>query len=253
MTKRLADTEIWEKNWFLDLNDKQKLLIKFLFDKCDCAGFYPICWKIIKMSFSSEITKADFEGLKQVRFVNEDTVFIEDFIYFQYGIKNHKDLNPNNNVHKGIINRLKKYNCYQVEKVIVVNVNEPINQVEIIQPKKTDPFFDPLIDEAFKTYEDNCPNLPKLRFERRNRDIRELTAKLLTEIDQDMATFKEICQKANELKKIAEKTIDFKSMCNNYIGILNGKYKDQATNFREDLKAAYEKFSARKEEENKNK
>lgn len=253
MTKRLADTEIWEKNWFLDLNDKQKLLIKFLFDKCDCAGFYPICWRILKMSFSSEITKADFEGLKQVRFVDEDTVFIEDFIDFQYGIKKHKDLNPNNNVHKGIINRLKKYNCYQEDNkpVYVIKADDPINQEDL--PKRVDPFADPLIDEAFKTYEDHCPNLPKLRFERRNRDIRELTAKVLTEIDRDMETFKEICQKANELKKIAEKTIDFKSMCNNYIGILNGKYKDQATSFKDDLKAAYDKFSARKEEEKKNK
>lgn len=235
MTKRLAGTEIWEKNWFLDLNDKQKLLIKFLYDKCDCAGFYPICWRILKMSFTSEITKEDFEGLKQVRFVNDDTVFIEDFINFQYGIKQHSDLNPNNNVHKGIINRLKKYNCYQDNKAVqVISADNPINQAEIL-PKKIDPFADPIIDEAINLYSENCPDLCAITTERKNSAVREEAAKTLNEINKDMEQFKRLCKEANNLKKIAETKIDFKTMCKNYIGILNGKYKREETKSQADL------------------
>ena len=39
MAKRFTDTEIWQKDWFLDLPIKQKLLVKFIFDNCDCAEF----------------------------------------------------------------------------------------------------------------------------------------------------------------------------------------------------------------------
>jgi hypothetical protein len=259
MAKRLAGTEIWDKDWFLDLTDKQKLLVKFLFDNCDCAGFYEISWRVIRMSFTSEITIEDFKNLKQIKFVNDNTIFIEDFISFQYGIKDHKDLNPNNRVHKGVINRLKKYNCFQTlnkpfdnsyltvqekEKdkdkdkdkdnilssfgtFLLSKEQEEINQVEVIREKQVDPYTDPLIDECLKIYSENCPDLCKLRFERKNRVIRELTAQVLTEIDRDIGTFKELCQKANNLKTIVDKPIDYKKMLNCYQGILNGAYQER--------------------------
>ena len=84
MAKRFSDTEIWRKDWFLDLPIKQKLLMKFLFDNCDCAGFYEISYRTLKYCFNEEITRADFEGLKQIRFINANIIFIEDFIKFQY-------------------------------------------------------------------------------------------------------------------------------------------------------------------------
>lgn len=110
MAKRFCDTEIWQKDWFLNLSDKNKLLTKFLFDNCDCAGIYEISWRMLKVFFNSEISKKDFEEIKQIRFINENTIFIEDFILFQCGISSLNDLNPNNNAHKGIIKRLEKYN-----------------------------------------------------------------------------------------------------------------------------------------------
>ena len=258
MTKRLTDTEIWNKDWFLDLTDKQKLLIKFLFDNCDCAGFYEISWRIIRMSFSSEITIEDFKNLKQIRFVNDNTIYIEDFINFQYGIKSHKDLNPNNNVHKGIINRLKKYNCYLTLNQPLANSYPTVlvkdkdkdkddnlsfldtsflseNEVEIVRNKPIDYFADSQIDECLKLYEENCPELPKLRFERRTKEIRELTAKVLGEIDRDTGVFKELCLKANKLKVIVDKPIDYKKMLNCYQQILNGAYEEAQQKSRAEL------------------
>ena len=109
MPKRFADTGIWNKDWFLDLPDKKKLLVKFLFDNCDCAGVYEISRRVLRNSFEENVTKEDFKGIKQVRFISEDKIFLEDFIKFQYNV-DIPFLNPLNKVHKGVIARLKKHN-----------------------------------------------------------------------------------------------------------------------------------------------
>ncbi len=110
MANRLSDTEIWTKDWFLDLNSKQKLLVKFLFDNCDCAGFYKISWRLLKLYFFDvEITKEDFTKIKQVKFIEDDLIFIEDFALFQCKVSSFDKLNPNNNAHKGVLKLLEKY------------------------------------------------------------------------------------------------------------------------------------------------
>lgn len=112
MAKRLTDSEIWSKDWFLDLSIKQKLLVKFLFDNCDCAGIYEISYRILKNCFGEEITKNDFIGIKQIKFIDENKIFIEDFIKFQYGVSL-DELNPNYSIHKGILKKLNKYNIFE--------------------------------------------------------------------------------------------------------------------------------------------
>ena len=69
MAKRFADTEIWNKDWFLELSIKQKLLLKYIFDNCDCAGVYEISYRNLKNCFDEEVTLEDFKGLKQVKFI----------------------------------------------------------------------------------------------------------------------------------------------------------------------------------------
>ena len=115
MSKRLTDTEIWNKDWFLDLPDKQKLLVKFLYDNCDCAGIYEISWRKIRYSFTDKITKEDFENIKQIKFISENKIFIEDFIKFQYG-STIEQLNPKFSVHKGVIKQLQKNGLITVTK-----------------------------------------------------------------------------------------------------------------------------------------
>ena len=113
MVKRLSDSNIWNKDWFLDLSLKKKLLVKYLFDNCDCAGIYEISYRHLRNCFGEEITKEDFKGIKQIKFISENKIFIEDFIKFQYNISIPL-LNPSNNVHKGIIASLKKNNLLRV-------------------------------------------------------------------------------------------------------------------------------------------
>jgi len=118
MTRRMVDTEIWKKDWFLDLSIKQKLLVKFLYDNCDCAGVYELSYRTLRNCFDEEITKDDFAGIKQIKFISENKIFIEDFIQFQYGVSI-DELKPHkSNVHKGISKSLIKNG--------LLTLNEPL-------------------------------------------------------------------------------------------------------------------------------
>ena len=113
MPNRLCDTEIWTKDWFLELSTKQKLLVKFLFDNCDCAGFYKISWHLLNLYFNDEpLTIDDFKKIKQVKFIDDDFIFIEDFALYQYKVSSYNELNPKNNAHLGVLKLLKKYNIF---------------------------------------------------------------------------------------------------------------------------------------------
>ena len=263
MVKRFCDTEIWNKSWFLDLPIKQKLLTKFIFDNCDCAGIYEISWRLLKFYFDEEITKEDFQKIKQVKFLNENTIFVEDFILFQCSIKSLTDLNANNNAHKGIIKRLEKYNLLQAPNVPLTSpslgahsgAQEKEKEKEKDKEKekekekdkeeekeKKDLFVSTEIEKTFALYQKNCPNLCKLSFERRNMDLRRKIEDFLFEIRGDMTYFEELCKKANEIKYIANSRIDFKSLINNHIGIMNGKYEKPPDESEEAIQRYMEKL-----------
>lgn len=232
MVKRFCDNEIWNKDWFLNLPDKQKLLTKFIFDACDCAGIYEISWRMLKVFFTSEITREDFEAIKQIKFIDENTIFVEDFVLFQCSIKNLNELNPNNNAHKGIIKRLNKYN-------ILLAPNEPLTspslgahrgaQEKEKEKEKEDIVCNLNFENCFKIYQENCKNLLPLCFERRSKAILDELNQFLQEIDYDFEYFLTLCKKANSLKKIVDNKIDFRSMIKNHIGITNGKYKQDSS------------------------
>lgn len=327
MAKRMADTDIWTKDWYLDLPIKKKLLLKFIFDNCDCAGVYEISYRTLRNCFNEEVTKEDFEGLKQIRFIDENKVFVEDFIKFQYGVTT---LNPNNSVHKGIIRCLEKHKPFPnplltvKDKDKVKDQNKDQDKDQDIAPNKDknqdknqnkDMNFDIKnhndfiknditnnpdkaeqnksdikihhefiqndignnpeslqidtnniknnhdnmncdvkadIDEIlnnkfdiknhnkkelknkykelkagmFQEYEKLCPHLIKLTGEARSKRTDEKIRLYLRETDCDMDLYKKLCLSANKLKTIGTISIDFETMLNCRIGILNGKYLD---------------------------
>ena len=92
---------------------------------------------------------------------------------------------------------------------------------------KIDPYTNPLIDKCFDIYKKNCGNLVKLRFEPRNRQLREELNEFLYEIDNDVGYFTELCKKADDLQVICDRNIDFKMLIKNHIGIFNGKYTNK--------------------------
>jgi len=116
MANRLTDTEIWDKEWFQNLEPNHKLLFKFLCDKCDCAGIWEPNYKMATFIIGAQITEKDVLSInsekEQVQKLNNGKFFISDFISFQQKLNKTTSpyLNPKNNCHKGILKRLIKNN-----------------------------------------------------------------------------------------------------------------------------------------------
>ena len=260
MSKRLTDTSIWNKDWYLDLPLKKKLLLKYIFDNCDCAGVYEISYRTLKHCFDEEITKEDFNDLRQIRFISENKVFIEDFIEFQYGVTTDK-LDPKKSVHKGILRCLKKHQLLDnpfetvkdkdkdkdknkdkdkdkdknididkvkdINKDINKNINENVSKYKKININSpTNESYNKIKNTMLDTYKELCPHLIAISGEANSKRTGEKIRQYINETQNDMELFKKLCTKADKLKKIGTINIDFETMLNCRIGILNGKYEN---------------------------
>ena len=62
MSKRFCDTEIWQKEWFLNLSAVERQLFLYIKDNCDCAGFFVPNYALLSFVMGQKITKEDFTG-----------------------------------------------------------------------------------------------------------------------------------------------------------------------------------------------
>ena len=250
MVKRLSDSEIWNKDWFLDLTDKQKLLVKFLFDNCDCAGIYEISKRMLRVCFEQPITREDFESIKQVIFLDENIVFIEDFIRFQYKVEI-SELNPKFTVHKGVIAKLNKYGIFETlskglpnpylrvqdkdkdkDKDIYNTSNKQIDTLNIDnniekKSKKMDPYINPINEIFSKEYQKVFKNKPYLLNNQRNKLI-----ELAAEIEDFRATIPIVIGKLKDIDfDLPNFTANYTWLLkdDNYIKVLSGTYDKKKT------------------------
>lgn len=105
MAKRFTDTGKWAKPRFADLSLKMKLVWIYLCDNCDHAGVWDINLKLLIFHIGEpvsidEIREAFGDWVKPL---SATKIFLDDFVQFQYG-----NLNPENRVHKSILDRVKK-------------------------------------------------------------------------------------------------------------------------------------------------
>lgn len=107
MAKRFTDTEKWRKNWFYNLSNEGKILWMYVCDKCDHIGICEFNERLYTADLGFKINKPIIEELlsKQLHWITNYRFFIKDFIDFQYG-----ELNPNNRLHKSVLDGLKKHN-----------------------------------------------------------------------------------------------------------------------------------------------
>lgn len=106
MAKRFTDTDIWDKEWFMKLNLKEKLLIKFIFDKCDVAGIWSPNWSLATIYIGEKVSLADTKSFeKRIEILPDNKIFVLDFIEFQYG-----SLSEACKPHVKIFEILRKYN-----------------------------------------------------------------------------------------------------------------------------------------------
>lgn len=108
MSKRFVDTEIWNKAWFQELSLKNKVLVKYIFEQCDCAGVWDINFRLASFIIGEQVTLSDIEEINKKNLLFEvfdtDKIFVIDFIKFQYGT-----LSYNCKPHLPVIKILKKH------------------------------------------------------------------------------------------------------------------------------------------------
>lgn len=108
----------------------------------------------------------------------------------------------------------------------IENINSSIIPNEKIF--RVDP-YDGKSEKYFKIYEQECPQLVKLGFERRDNKTFVALAEFRTVTEDNLEYFRAVCQKANKLVIIANNKIDFRSILNNHIGIYGDKYNSNDT------------------------
>ena len=112
MSKRFVDTDLWQKSWFQELEAKEKLIVLYLFQNCDCAGVWDVNYRLAGFILGFTINQDMIVKINQKHllfdFFKEDKILVLDFIKFQYGT-----LSENCKPHKPIIEKLKKYGLYE--------------------------------------------------------------------------------------------------------------------------------------------
>ena len=122
MAKRFIDTDLFKKRFIRDLPPAYKLLWVYLFCECDNAGIWEVDLEVAGLYCGETYDLEDFEKAFAGRihfFNNGSKAFLPEFIIFQYG--GVSNLNPTNNAHKSVLQKLEKYDLIRV-------LNEGITQ-----------------------------------------------------------------------------------------------------------------------------
>ena len=114
MAKRYIDTDLFKQKFVRSLPAAYKTLWVYIFCDCDCAGIWEVDLAVAELytgcKFSLQEVKKHFAP--KVQFFEDDSkAFIPDFVGFQYGT-----LSESNRAHRGVIERLKKYDLLKVLK-----------------------------------------------------------------------------------------------------------------------------------------
>ena len=131
MSKRLTDTEIWQKEWFLKYTLKQKVLFRFILDNCDCAGVYEPNYTLLNVYIGEVVTREEILSLNQDKMHIEELengkFFIPDFVFFQCG-----ELKETCKPHAKVIETLKKHGLFErVSKGYVKGIDTLEEYIEI--------------------------------------------------------------------------------------------------------------------------
>ncbi|HEX7844360.1 MAG TPA: HNH endonuclease [Chitinophagaceae bacterium] len=128
MPKRFCDTEIWDKEWFVELSPTKKCLVQFLFAKCDVAGVWSPNYSLATFIIGEKVSEDDILSISNTfKLMDNGKIFIPEFIKFQYG-KLSKDCRP----HVPVYNLLKKHRI-DIEEI---EMSEEIGKTHNVSPKQ---------------------------------------------------------------------------------------------------------------------
>lgn len=110
MGKRMTDTKIWDKEWFMKLDPKHKCAFKYITDKCDAVGVWDTNFTLAELQIGGDIEwdKLHEKFPNQIEVLPNGKWWVVDFVSFQYG-----ELTETCNPHKKYIEMLKKHGLYE--------------------------------------------------------------------------------------------------------------------------------------------
>lgn len=139
MLKRYFDTHLWQKDDFLELPDRQKLLTLYLTANCDCVGMFCMSLKYSIFAFDNSALTEDeiLNGFLNVEKHSEGKYWLVDFCKFQYGVL--KENSSGKGIHSSYLRKLKEYGLYdRVEKIKVDYTVKPIKKPKKLTSKEID-------------------------------------------------------------------------------------------------------------------
>lgn len=105
MPRRFTVTEKWTQDrWFMGLDAPSKLMFIYLYENCDCAGFWEINIKeaAYRLALNEETVFQAFLDIGKCYVKDDRFCAIVSFLHHQRNLP----LNPENKAHVGILNRL---------------------------------------------------------------------------------------------------------------------------------------------------
>lgn len=113
MAKRLTDTEKWNDDWYVSLDNDYRIIWQWLLDNCNHAGICKNSIGILNMMCRTSITEKELIKKMEGRLVVVDNLwFIPKFLKFQYA-----SLNSNRPVIISVVKEIIKHKL--VDKIPV--------------------------------------------------------------------------------------------------------------------------------------
>jgi hypothetical protein len=109
VAKRFTDTKKWDKAWFRKLPARLKCAWDYVTSTCDHAGIWEVDFDRLSFSVGEPVDEEEFLaafGKHVVRSDGGSKYFVPSFLAFQYNVRADKPLNPENRVHRSVLERL---------------------------------------------------------------------------------------------------------------------------------------------------
>lgn len=109
MAKRLTDTEKWNDDWYLSLNNDYRIIWQWLLDNCNHAGICKRSIKLVNFMCNTSISEKELIEVMDGRLIAIDNDwFIPKFLKFQYST-----LQSQKPVIKSVVKELRKNDFFK--------------------------------------------------------------------------------------------------------------------------------------------
>ena len=108
--KRFMDTDLWKKQWFMELTPAEKIAWQYILSDCDCVGVWSPNFRLAEFIIGMQLDWDKFmkKCNRNIEQLPNGKWFVIDFVHFQYG-----ELNDNCRPHQKYIKVLKSHGLFE--------------------------------------------------------------------------------------------------------------------------------------------